>query len=64
MYILASVFFERTIHTYLKLEICVVCSEFLAFNENEKSTNLMGMVISKFFLYPNKKRGKKKRRMK
>ena len=33
MYILAaSVFFEKkTINTYLKLEICVACREFIAF---------------------------------
>ena len=32
MYILASVFFsEKTINTYLKLEIRVACREFLAF---------------------------------
>ena len=32
MYILASVFFsKKTINTYLKLEIRVVCKEFLAF---------------------------------
>ena len=30
MYILASDVFKKTIKTYLKLEICVVCSEFLA----------------------------------
>ena len=60
MYILASVFFERTIHTYLKLEICVVCSEFLAFNENEKSTNLMGMVFQNFFSTLIKKEGRRK----
>ena len=31
MYILASDVFEKTINTYLKLEIRVVCREFLAF---------------------------------
>ena len=31
MYILASDFFKKTINTYLKLEIRVVCREFLAF---------------------------------
>ena len=31
MYILASVFFEKTINTYLKLEIRVACREFFAF---------------------------------
>ena len=31
MYILASDFFEKTINTFLKIEIRVVCREFLAF---------------------------------
>ena len=31
MYILASDFFERDINSYLKLEIRVLCEEFLAF---------------------------------
>ena len=29
MYILASVFFEKTINTYLKLKFCVACREFV-----------------------------------
>ena len=31
MYILASIFFQKTINMYLKLEIRVACWEFLAF---------------------------------
>ena len=31
LYIFVSDFFKKTINTYLKLEICVMCREFLAF---------------------------------
>ena len=31
MYILSSEFSKKTINTYLKVESCVVCKEFLAF---------------------------------
>ena len=43
MYILASVFFKKTINTYLKLEICVACREFIAFK-----------YVFILFFFPNK----------
>ena len=38
MYLLASDFFGTEINTYLKLEICVVCREFLALGLNTFSS--------------------------
>ena len=47
MYILASVFFQKDGNTYLKLEIRVVCREFLAFSYRFFETKQMIIYIFK-----------------
>jgi len=56
MYILASVFWKQTTNTYLKLEIRVVCREFLAFKyvvigNLENSDLNLGFSVHNIHLY-------------